>query len=200
MDKYKRYYGLAIFLVSAFLLIYGSFNLISPKLEELASKNAELENKQTELKAKQNEKMIVANKIKKIQDSITSSQKKIYAPLESDLGNDSLFFNLYNDLIDMLHANTVKIKSINYTYNPADDEFVKFGKDVYFVCDVNMELASNYTNLGQLIQELYQYPYYIRINSLDIKPYAKDKKILITNLSLRLYAHTEPQEIKDKLQ
>ena len=100
----------------------------------------------------------------------------------------------------MLHANTVKIKSINYTYNPADDEFVKFGKDIYFVCDVNMELASNYTNLGQLIQELYQYPYYIRINSLDIKPYAKDKKILITNLSLRLYAHTEPQEIKDKLQ
>ena len=139
-------------------------------------------------------------KQKYYQDLRHGSQKKIYAPQESDLGNDSLFFNLYNDLIEMLHANNVKIKSISYTYNPKEDEFVKFGKDVYFVCDVNMELASNYTSLGQLIQEIYQYPYYVKINNIDIKPYAKDKKILLTNLSIRLYAHTEPQDNKDKLQ
>ena len=55
-----------------------------------------------------------------------------------------------------------------------------------------MELVSNYVNLGKLIQDLYQYPYYIKINELEVKPYEKDKKILISNLSLRLYAHTEP--------
>ena len=200
MDKYKRYYGLAIFLVSAFVLIYGSYNLISPKVEDLTNKNAEIARKEKEFKAKQNEKIIVANKIKKIQDSIMGSQKKIYSPQESDLGNDSLFFTLYNDVIEMLHANNVKIKSISYTYNPKDDEFVKFGKDVYFACDINMDLVSNYTSLGQLIQEIYQYPYYLKINNIDIKPYAKDKKTLLTKLSIRLYAHTEPQENKRVLQ
>ena len=57
----------------------------------------------------------------------------------------------------MIHSNSVKIKSINYSYNPKDDEFVKFGKDVYFVCDINIELVSNYINLGKLIQDIYEY-------------------------------------------
>ena len=57
-----------------------------------------------------------------------------------------------------------------------------------------MEIVSNYINLGKLIQDIYQYPYYIRINSLSVKPYEKDKKILLSNLSLRLYAHTAPEE------
>lgn len=193
MDKYKRYYGAGIFLLVAFVFIYVSYNLIMPKIEELNSTNAEIESKQQILDAKQREKTIVQNKIKKIQDSISGSQKKIYAPVDSDLGNDTLFFTLYNDVIEMIHANSIKLKSIDYKYNPKNDEFVKSGKD-YFVCDVNVELVSNYTNLGKLIQELYQYPYYIKINELLVKPYPKDKKVLISKLSLRLYAHTEPQE------
>ena len=119
--------------------------------------------------------------------------------MESDLGNDTLFFTLYNDLLEMVHSNSVKIKSIDYTYNPKEDKFVEFGKDIYFVCDVNMELVSNYVNLGKLIQDIYQYPYYIRINELDVTPYEKDKKVLVTNLSLRLYAHTAPDTTADSI-
>ena len=112
---------------------------------------------ESSVEKKKKELQIVKNKIKKIQSSISSSQKKIFSPLESDLGNDSLFFTLYNDLIEMVHSNSVKIKSINYAYNPQGDEFVKFGKDVYFVCDIEMDLVSNYVNLGKLIQDVYQY-------------------------------------------
>ena len=193
MDKYRRYYGLGIFTVVVVVLISTAFQMISPKFDELKSVNFEVENKTNELNKKNQEKQIVENKIKKIKNSVASSQKKIYSPVESDLGNDTLFFTLYNDLIEMIHANSVKIKSIDYTYNPQTDEFVKFGKDVYFVCDVNMELISNYINLGKLIQDIYQYPYYIRINQVDVVPYEKDKTILISNVSLRLYAHTVPE-------
>ena len=66
------------------------------------------------------------------------------------------------------------------------------GKDKYFVCDVKMDLISNFVNLGKLIQDIYQYPYFTKIESLSIKPYEKDKKILLTKLTLRLYAHTDP--------
>ena len=194
MDKYKRYYGLIIFLITAFVFIYGGYSFVKPKLNELSSINSQLEQKNSTLQKKKNEKSIVENKIKKIRDSVAGSQKKLYAPTESDLGNDSLFFTLYNDMIEMIHSNAVKIKSINYTYNPVDDAFVKFGKDVYFVSDVNLELVSNYTNLGKLIENIYQYPYFMKIMQLDVKPYAKDKKVLVTNLTLRLYARTEAQE------
>lgn len=197
MEKYKRYYGIAIFLISLVVLITGAYKLLTPKFEELSTVNGDIEAKQHTFESKTKEKQIVENKIKKIQNSVASSQKKIYSPLESDLGNDTLFFTLYNDLIEMVHANSVKIKTMDYTYNPQTDKFVEFGKDVYFVCDINMDLISNYVNLGKLIQDIYQYPYYIKINQLDVVPYEKDKTILLSKLSLRLYAHTLPESEQD---
>ena len=194
MDKYKRYYGVIVFCIAIVLLIFGFVQLISPKVTKLNDLKASIEQKQGQVSELENKLNIVKQKIKKIKNSIISSQKKIYSPIESDLGNETLFFTLYNDVIEMIHSNSVKIKAIDYTYNPETDAFVKFGKDIYFVCDVNMELVSNYVNLGKLIQDLYQYPYYIKINEIEVKPYQKDKKILITNLSLRLYAHTEPDD------
>ena len=194
MDKYKKYYGVMIFGAAVVLLLFAAFKMISPKVTELNSLKTSIESKQKELSGQRKKLEIVQKKIKKIKDSIITSQKKIYSPVESDLGNETLFFTLYNDVIEMLHANSVKIKSISYVYNPETDAFVKFGKDIYFVCDVNMELVSNYVNLGKLIQDIYQYPYYIKINEIDVKPYEKDKKILLSTLSLRLYAHTEPDE------
>lgn len=194
MDKYKRYYGVIVFCVAIILLIFGCVQLISPKVTELNDLKSSIEQKQGQVSELENKLNIVKQKIKKIKNSIISSQKKIYSPIESDLGNETLFFTLYNDVIEMVHSNSVKIKAIDYTYNPETDAFVKFGKDIYFVCDVNMELVSNYVNLGKLIQDLYQYPYYIKINEIEVKPYQKDKKILITNLSLRMYAHTEPDD------
>ena len=193
MDKYKRYYGLLTFLLVAVAFIFGAYCIIQPKVVEFQSANEQIVKKQATLEAKQKERTIVQGKLKKINESSLGVQKKVYAPVESDLGNDTLFFTLYNDVIEMLHVNSVKIKSIDYEYNPKDDAFVKSGKD-YFVCDVNVSLVSNYTNLGKLIQELYQYPYYIKINKLDVKPYPKDKTVLVSDLSFRLYAYTEPQE------
>ena len=194
MDKYKRYYGVMAFCAIVALLIFGAYKLIVPKVNEMNSQKSTIENKEADLSKKKSELDIVKKKIKRIKDSIVTSQKKIYSPVESDLGNDTLFFTLYSDLIEMVHSNSVKIKAIDYIYNPESDAFVKFGKDVYFVCDVNMELVSNYVNLGKLIEDIYQYPYYIKINEIDVKPYEKDKKILLTSLSLRLYAHTAPEE------
>ena len=194
MEKYRRYYGVMAFVGAALLLIFVSYKMVVPKITELTTLTTTINSKQKEVSDLEQKLNIVKTKIKKIKDSITGSQKKIYYPVESDLGNDTLFFTLYNDVIEMVHANSVKIKSIDYASNPESDEFVRFGKDIYFVCDVNMEIVSNYINLGKLIQDIYQYPYYIRINSLSVKPYEKDKKILLSSLSLRLYAHTAPEE------
>lgn len=194
MEKYKKYLGVIIFAVVALGSVLLAYYMIAPKFESLNDSKLKLEQTQTKLKNKKQEQLRVSKKLQQLKDSVASSQKKIYSPLESDLGNDSLFFTLYNDLLEMVHANSVKIKALDYSYNPASDKFVQYGKDIYFVCDVDMELVSNYVNIGKLIQDIYQYPYYIKINNLSIKPYEKDKKILIANLDLRLYAHTSPAE------
>lgn len=197
MEKYKRYYGLVIFIVAIVLLLGVAYLLVGPKYQEVKSLDSEIETLTASLDQKKSLRNTVEAKKKKLKDSLINSQKRIYSPIDSGLENDTLFFTLYNDVIEMLHANSVKIKSIDYTYNPTSDIFVQLGKDVYFVCDVNMQIVSNYVNLGKFVQDLYQYPYYIRINNIDTKPYQKDKKILISDISLRLYAHTSPDEITD---
>lgn len=194
MERYQRYYGVIIFVASVVLLVFLAYKFIVPKIQNLTKLNSTITKKESLLNKRQKELNVVKTKIKKIKDSISGSQKKIYSPVESDISNDTLFFTLYNDVIEMVHANSIKIKSLDYVYNPQSDAFVEFGKDVYFVCDINMNLVSNYVNLGKLIQDVYQYPYYIKINELNVKPYSKDKTILLSSLSLRLYARTTPQE------
>ena len=192
MEKYKKYYGVIGFAIAAIVLFLMVYLLISPSITSLNDTKATLQNKTAELEQKQVLRANVERKKAQLRTSLINSQKKIYSPVDTGLEQDTLFFTLYNDVIEMLHGNSVRIKSIDYTYNPASDVFVENGKDIYFVCDVNMELVSNYVNLGKFIQDIYQYPYYIRINEIDVKPYAYDKKILISNISLRLYAHTVP--------
>ena len=191
MDRYKKYYGLIIFLIVVFVSCYGCYSFVVPKFDKLSSVKTKLEQKQRDLEQKQREKSLVQKRLNEIKDSNANADKRIYAPLESDLGNDTLFFTLYSDVIEMFHANSMKIKAIDYKYNPEGDEFVMSGKD-YFVFDVNVKLVSNYTNLGKLLEGILSYPYYIKINELTVKPYQKDKKILLSDLSIRLYAHTEP--------
>ena len=191
MDKYARYIGLIPFVVLiAVVALLISFVVI-PKYNASVEVHSSLSNVESELQKKQQDKQNVENKKKKLKDANMNAQKKVYSPLESDMGNDSLFFNMYNDVLEMLNANSIKIKTMEYVYNPEGDPFVSSGKD-YFVCDINMQLISNFVNMGKFIQDIYQYPYYVKINYVDIKPYQKDKKVLITYLGLRLYAHTQP--------
>jgi hypothetical protein len=196
MDKYKRYFGVLVFIASIALMLFITVTLLSPKYAEWTDAKDKVEQVTQTLEQKRSVKMTIVKKLKKLKQSVMTSQKKIYSPVEDKLGDDSLFFTLYNDLIEMVHANTIKIKSIDYQYNPSGDIFVE-QKGRYFVCDVNMEVVSNYVNLGKLIQDIYQYPYYIRINKIEVIPYPKDKTILLSAISMRLYAHTSPEESVD---
>ena len=194
MDKYKKYQGVILFFVAVAIMIYVAVQMIIPQYTEWTELRSNVEQMTQNLEGKRQAKANIEGKLKKLQQSVMSTQKKIYSPVERDLGDDTLFFTLYSDMIEMVRANTIKIKSIDYDYNPEGDNFVNQDGSRYFVCDVNMEIISNYVNLGKLIQDIYQYPYYIKINKIDVVPYEKDKKILLATLSVRLYAHTTPEE------
>jgi hypothetical protein len=60
--------------------------------------------------------------------------KTIYKPGEAGTDTESSFTVVFDDIIDMAKYNGVKIYSIEYVYNPTDDEFVKSASDKYNVC------------------------------------------------------------------
>ena len=195
MDKYKRYTGVMLFIGAVAVMVFVAVSIITPQYNEWTELRNKVESVTKTLGEKRQAKATIVAKLKKLQQSVMSSQKKIYSPVENKLGDDTLFFTLYSDLIEMVRANTIKIKSIDYKYNPKDDVFEKQKGSLYFVCDVNMEIISNYVNLGKLIQDIYQYPYYIKINTIEVIPYPKDKKVLLSKISMRLYAHTSPDNL-----
>lgn len=199
MEKYSRYYGIIIFLAIVLLAAMIGFKSLSGAITRHTSVNANIIEIEKTYNTKMEQKQVVERKLAQLKSASSAMQKKVYAPVDADLGNDTLFFTLYNDLIEMVHSNSIKIKSMEYIYNPEDDAFVKFSKSQYFVCEVNMELVSNYTNLGKFIQDVVQYPYYIKIMKIDVRPYEKDKKILISNVSVRLYAHTMPNTSSEEI-
>ncbi len=193
MNKYKRFIPIALFIVLVALLIAAiSFGCVYFYNEYTTLKQEE-QNVQQTLDSKRSQKARIEKKIRDLIDARKKANKKVYAPDESQQGNDTLFFTLYSDLIEMVNSNSIKIDSIEYKYITSGDKFVEQG-DMFFVCDVNLKLVSNYINLGQLIQDIYQYNYYMKINSIDIYPYQKDKKVLLTSMSVRLYAHTQTEE------
>lgn len=198
MDKYSRYYGIGVFAIAIALSAVLGTQLIMPGVTNITKAINDVKAKKETLVQKQQAKQNVEKKKKQLQNSVINAQKKIYAPADFDLGNDSLFFTLYTDLIEMIKSNSIKVKSMEYSYNPKDDQFVTNGKDVYFVSEIDLELITNYVNFGKFIQDIYQYPYYIKILKLNVKPYPKDKKVLIANMSLRLYARTVPEENNDQ--
>lgn len=114
--------------------------------------------------------------------------KNIYKPETASTEAESSFTVLFDDVIDMAKYNGIKVYSIEYTYNPAEDDFVKNAAAQYNVCQLNMQLVSDYSDLESFLRELYKYPYLVNVEKLEITPYPKNKKILLTALQIKLYA------------
>jgi len=184
MQKYKEpilymiiiIVALILALVSLKPLVVNSFNLgntIKSKEVELADSGRKLD----ALKTAEDEKM-----------STSEQSKKIYKPDTAGMDAESSFSVLLGDIIEMAKYNQVKVYSVSYIYNPPDDEFVKGATSTYNVCQLNMQLVSDYRDLQTFLEDIYKYPYFVTIDKIELAPYMKDKKILLINLQLKLYA------------
>ena len=179
------------------VLIWFAIGQINPLRADIDQLTADIQTKTSIRNANKAKLEKMKKDAEQAKHAAADVAKKIYYPTEADLGNESIYFTLFNDMLDLIKQNNIKVRTIAHEYNPKDDEFIsKGGKDKYFVCDLNMKLISNYRELRNFIETLYKYPFYLKFNNLSITPYKIDKRILESNFSIRLYAHTdmEPTE------
>lgn len=194
-EKYKKYYGIMLFAgVVLVTLLISVYLVFMPKSTEIQDLNSNLESSNLKLEKLKKSIEVINAKKARLKNNLNKAQKRVYAPEESDLGNDTLFFTVYKDLLEMLNLNSIRVKNIEYTYNPENDSFVKNGSGNYFVCQVDMDLISNYENLGKFLESIYSYPYYIKMGNVEVTPYEKDKTILMSKISLNLYSKTAPEQ------
>lgn len=184
MLKYKEAILYAIFMIV--ILVISVLKLqpeivhimdIENNIKTQTLQEADLERKLETLKKAEMEKL-----------DLSTQTKKIFKPEISGLDAESSFTVVFDDIIDMAKYNGIKIYSIGYVYNPADDEFVKGAPDKYNVCALSMEIIADYADLESFMKELFKYPYLLNIDKLELTPYPKNKRILLAKLQLKLYA------------
>lgn len=184
MQKYRES---ILYIVCLIIALIFSISKLQPQIVSIMSINNEIKNKTIE--AADLERKLETLKAKEIESMDTSSQtKKIYKPEESGLDAESSFAVVFDDIIEMAKYNGIKVYAIEYLYNPPEDEFVKGDASKYNVCQLNMQIIADYADLESFIKELFKYPYLINISKLEISPYAKNKKILVSNIQLKLYS------------
>lgn len=149
---------------------------VEKNINEQTIQASDLEKKLEDLKLAEKEKM-----------SLSGQSKNIYKPDIAGLDAESSFTVIFDDIIDMAKYNGIKIYSIEYVYNPKDDLFVKGASDKYNACQLKISVVGDYTDIESFLKELYKYPYLVNIDKVELSPYSKNKKILISNMQIGLY-------------
>lgn len=181
----------SIFLLSKIIPETISYFNNKTKLEETA-KNLDL--KKAEFAS--------AKKARERQDALDAQGIKLKAFYRgiSTAGNSTsdILAGEIQEINDLLKYYGIKIYKVNYNYDPADDTFYKEKKDLYSVCNVNMELFASYMKFQSFIKDLYKHEHFLDIKGIEINPYKKDKSILSIKMDLSLYAEKDPSAGKSR--
>ncbi len=157
--------------------IIGYKNDIAAKEQLLVEKKAQLE------------KYIAqeAAEAKKIAEEASKS-KPFYKPAASGMNTEAIIQGEFAEILQLIRANKIKVRTIKYEYDPQDDAFVKGAGGKYKVARLNMEMIATYSSYNNFLKELYKHDHFLDIQSVEIVPYKKNKQILLINFKLKLYA------------
>ena len=120
--------------------------------------------------------------------NVKQESKAFYKPIESGLDNEAVIAGEFAEILQLIRANKIKVRSIKYDYNPQDDNFIKGSADKYKVARLNTEMIAHYTDYDNFLRELYKHEHFLDIQSIEIVPYRKDKRILLINFKIKLYS------------
>jgi hypothetical protein len=191
MDKEKLKQFLSPIMILVLAII--SICYIAPKLIEriqgYQSATSEYETKVTNLE-QLNQNLAELKKKAETDDAKekSSSDKPFYKPVMSGLDTEAIIAGEFAEILRLVRANQIKVRSIKYDYDPKDDAFVQGAGDKYNVARLNMEMIGNYTNYDNFLKEMYKHAHFLDIQSVEIVPYKKNKKILLINFRVKLYA------------
>ncbi|MBR1461195.1 hypothetical protein IJ596_06150 [bacterium] len=191
IEKLKQFLLPIIIFVAAIVALAFFGGKIIQNFQDYKVVRGEVENNKIQLSDKRKQliekKKEAAAEVQK-EKTVRQEAKAFYKPIESGLDNEAVIAGEFAEILQLIRANQIKVRSIKYDYNPSDDNFVKGNAGRYNVARLNMEMIGNYTNYDHFLRELYKHEHFLDIQSVEIVPYRKDKRILLINFKLKLYS------------
>ena len=162
--------------------IFTNVQTIMATKQEIVNKTTTLQEKQArleELKKKEQEQESQEN---------ANAGKPFYKPIEAGMDTEAVIAGEFAEVLQLVRANKIKVRSIKYDYDPQDDNFVQGAKDKYNVARLNMEMIGDYASYDNFLKEMYKHEHFLDLQSVEIVPYKKNKKILLINFKVKLYS------------
>ena len=183
---FEKFKNAILLLILGIILFIFILSKLMPSIQTIFNNNKTYKTQVTSLNDKKRTLETLkqdAEKKAKQTDVIT---KKFYIISGSD--TESIITDQLQDILSILRANMIKARSIDYEYDPGDDSFVANAGDKYHVCRLTLELIADYKAYERFLQDLYKHEHYLDMEQIEITPYEKNKKILLINMKLKLYA------------
>lgn len=190
MNENQKLLYILIILIS---LAFGLY-LIIPKVNESYSTYTQIEEKQKKLQSTQKQIEDIKAQKQAYEKEEKSSTKPVYKSDLATLDAMASFGIMFEDVIQAAKYNGLKLRSIEYSQNPADDVIAQNVLSDYNVCAIKMQLIGTYAQFRSYFDDIANYPYLINLDKISIFPYDGDKKILIADVQINLYAEKNAEQ------
>lgn len=178
-----------VIIIIASLLVFGfALSRVIPVVQNITKYDADYKSAETSLSDKKRTLENLQAKTKETKTEKVVALKNFYKPIEQGLDPESIIAGAFTHILEIMNDYSIKARSIQYEYQPQDDNFVKNAADQYNVATLNAEMIATYKNFESFLKELYKHEHFLNIASVEVVPYSKDKKILVIKLKVRLYA------------
>ena len=190
-EKLKLYLVPILITTLAFVILVIAGQKVFKGIENIVDNNSKIETKTGQLQEKQEKlakfKKAAAEQAKKEAEN-QKVEKPFYKAIDSGMDTEAVIAGEFSEILELIRANKIKVRSIKYDYNPQDDNFVKGAGTKYNAARLNMEMIGSYSDYDSFLRELYKHEHFLDIQSVEIVPYRKNKKILLINFNLKLYS------------
>ena len=166
--------------------VIGNLNNYRIVNNDIKTKNETLQQKQEQL----DKLNASAAEIIQKENDASKSEKPFYKPIMAGFDSEAAIAGEFSEILQLVRANQIKIRSIKYEYDKdvTDDAFAQNAGDQYNVARLNIEMIANYSNYDNFLKELYRHQHFMDIQSAEIVPYKKNKRVLLINFKVKLYA------------
>lgn len=154
---------------------------------EIASKKNDLAIKQDKLEGLKKQKEAGEKKEEKPK---SKSGKVIYEVSGQQFSAEASFGIIFENLLANMTNSGIRIRSIEYNYQPADDKILATNLGGYNACELSFVTVGSYSQFQTLFKNIAKEQYLSNIYEVYIEPYDRDKTILITRFKIRLYTKT----------
>ncbi len=153
---------------------------------ELRTKEAEMQTKKEKVdeieRQKQQETLSLKQK--------AESGKVIYQLPSNQFSPEASFGVMFENILANITQSGVRIRSIDYNYQPLEDKILSANIPGYNACELTFTTVGSYVELQNFFKSLAKEKYLSSIYEVYIEPYDKDKTILIAKFKIRLYTKT----------